>query len=365
MMGMMGGMMSGMLANPELMAMFSSGEAPPAPDPNGSRAAFGSTAAQVIPADVIMFSGCKDDQTSADVHNVASFGLPPDAGPGGAGGACTNAMMLALSQNASPTWIELLESMRVILEEKKFTQVPQLASSKEIMLNAKYDLKLDNGSGRTKALMVGINYVGHKQGVLNGCHNDVLVMKQFIVEQQGFDENNIKVLMDDGQHQNPEKENIMNGIRWLIDGAQSGDSLFMHYSGHGTQMKDDDGDEADGMDEALCPVDYPSAGMIRDDDMFRELVATLPAGCRLTVVMDCCHSGSILDLPYSFTASAQGVQNFQSESGGTGAIPANGAFNWTMAFGVGMQLYNMHKNGASMSELAAEGQRAMKAFMGR
>jgi metacaspase-1 len=30
----------------------------------------------------------------------------------------------------------------------------------------------------------------------------------------------------------------------------------MHYSGHGTQIPDDDGDEADGMDEALCPVDY-------------------------------------------------------------------------------------------------------------
>ena len=148
------GMMSGMLANPppEMMSMFSSGQAPPAPDPAGSRSVFGSKAAMVAPADVIMFSGCQDDQTSADVHNVtplflhhlpidgvswhcgergpdcsqvASFGLPPDSGPGGAGGACTNAMMLALSKNPSPTWIELLEDMRVILEEKKFTQVPK------------------------------------------------------------------------------------------------------------------------------------------------------------------------------------------------------------------------------------------------
>jgi metacaspase-1 len=86
----------------------------------------------------------------------------------------------------------------------------------------------------------------------------------------------------------------------------------MHYSGHGTQIPDDDGDEADGMDEALCPVDYQTEGMIRDDDIYRELVATLPAGCRLTVLMDCCHSGTILDLPYSFTASAQGIENFQS-----------------------------------------------------
>jgi len=98
-------------------------------------------------------------------RQVASFGLPPDAGPGGAGGACTNAMMLALNQNPNPTWIELLQQMREILEEKSFEQVPQLSSSKEISLNQPYDLKLDNGSGRTKALMIGINYVGHEQGI--------------------------------------------------------------------------------------------------------------------------------------------------------------------------------------------------------
>ena len=72
--GMMG-MMTGMLANPELMAMFGSGQAPPAPDPAGSRSVFGSKAAMVAPADVIMFSGCKDDQTSADVHNVRESSL--------------------------------------------------------------------------------------------------------------------------------------------------------------------------------------------------------------------------------------------------------------------------------------------------
>jgi hypothetical protein len=68
--GMMG-MMSGMLGNPELMAMLGAGQAPQAPDPNGCRETFGSKAAQVVPADVIMFSGCKDSQTSADVHNVS------------------------------------------------------------------------------------------------------------------------------------------------------------------------------------------------------------------------------------------------------------------------------------------------------
>lgn len=40
-----------------------------------------------------MFSGCQDEQTSADVHDVAKFGLPDATG---AGGACTNAILVNL-----------------------------------------------------------------------------------------------------------------------------------------------------------------------------------------------------------------------------------------------------------------------------
>ena len=58
-------------------------------------------------------------------------------------------------------------------------------------------------------------------------------------------------------------------VQWLVEGAQSGDSLFFHYSGHGTHQKDvsPDKDESDGQDEALCPSDYPTAGLIVDDDL--------------------------------------------------------------------------------------------------
>jgi hypothetical protein len=52
-------------------------------------------------------------------------------------------------------------------------------------------------------------------------------------------------------------------------------------------------------------VDYESAGQIRDDDLFKTLVAPMPAGASLTCVMDCCHSGTVLDLPYVFVADGQ------------------------------------------------------------
>lgn len=160
---------------------------------------------------------------------------------------------------------------------------------------------------------------------------------QFI-ETQGFDAAEFRVLMDDGENIDPTAENVLDGLRWLVDGAEAGDALFMHYSGHGGSMPDDSGDEADGKDETLVPVDYQSAGQIRDDIIFEELVAKLPAGVSLKVVMDCCHSGSILDLPYSFQAN-----DTNADAGYPTELPPNGNFNWSKAFKVGMRLFQMYK----------------------
>ena len=43
----------------------------------------------------------------------------------------------------------------------------------------------------------------------------------------------MKILLDDGFHMNPTASNIMESFRWLSEGAEAGDSLFVHYSGHG------------------------------------------------------------------------------------------------------------------------------------
>ena len=57
--------------------------------------------------------------------------------------------------------------------------------------------------------------------------------------------------------------------------------------------------EADGQDETIIPLDYEKEGQIVDDQLHEILVAGLPQGVRLTAIMDCCHSGSVLDLPYT------------------------------------------------------------------
>ena len=77
----------------------------------------------------------------------------------------------------------------------------------------------------------------------------------------------------------------------MIEGAKKGDVLVFYYSGHGSQVADVSGDELDGKDETICPHDYATAGMIKDDD-FRSLLTGLPAGVNLDVILDSCHSGT-------------------------------------------------------------------------
>lgn len=110
---------------------------------------------------------------------------------------------------------------------------------------------------------------------------------------------------DDGVHEDPTYDNIINAFRRLVAVTEAGDSCFFHYSGHGGRVADTDGDEDDGYDETLIPVDYQSSGQIRDDVVYSELVGRMPEGSTLTCLMDCCHSGSVLDLPYTFKADGE------------------------------------------------------------
>lgn len=92
--------------------------------------------------------------------------------------------------------------------------------------------------------------------------------------------------------------------------------LTFFLLGHGGQTPDLDGDEDDGYDEVIYPVDFRTEGHIVDDEMHRIMVKPLKPGVRLTAIFDSCHSGSALDLPYIY--STQGVlkePNLAKEAG--------------------------------------------------
>lgn len=156
-------------------------------------------------------------------------------------------------------------------------------------------------NGRRKALLIGINYIG-SSAQLAGCINDVHNVQKFITERYGYQLDDIVMLTDDNNDARtmPTRDNIIKAMKWLVDGAQRDDALFFHYSGHGTQTEDMDGDEQDGQDEAICPVDYETAGLLIDDDIHELLVRPLPSGCRLTAIFDSCHSATVMDLPYVY-----------------------------------------------------------------
>ncbi len=91
---------------------------------------------------------------------------------------------------------------------------------------------------------------------------------------------------------------------------------ILKVAGHGGQTPDQDGDEDDGYDEVIYPVDFLAAGHILDDEMHRIMVQSLRPGVRLTAIFDSCHSGSALDLPYIYsTAGMLKEPNLAKEAG--------------------------------------------------
>jgi hypothetical protein len=75
-------------------------------------------------------------------------------------------------------------------------------------------------------------------------------------------------------------------------------SFFFLMKGHGGQIADQDGDEEDGFDEILIPGDYKESGQIVDDWIYSEFVTKVQAGVHVVAIVDCCHSGTAMDLPY-------------------------------------------------------------------
>ncbi|KJA22806.1 hypothetical protein HYPSUDRAFT_185857 [Hypholoma sublateritium FD-334 SS-4] len=166
----------------------------------------------------------------------------------------------------------------------------------EIPQNMAYRFHSTYG-GIKKALLIGINYIGQPHE-LDGCINDVLRTREFLIDHGGYCESNIVLLTDDSPQpeKRPTRDNIIYHMKKLVAFAEKYDTLFFQFSGHGGQTPDEDGDEDDGMDETIKPLDYEERGEIVDDELHQILVEKLPEGCRLTALVDACHSGTVLGL---------------------------------------------------------------------
>jgi len=155
------------------------------------------------------------------------------------------------------------------------------------------DINAAKGQIKKRALLIGCDYVG-TQYQLSGCINDVENIQTKLKSQYGF--NNI-VIMTDNTEKKPTKANILEELKNLLTSANSGDKLFLSFSGHGFKMKDTSGDEKDKLDEVFVSLDLD---YISDDEIKIFINNNLKKNVTLFALFDCCHSGTILDLRYQY-----------------------------------------------------------------
>lgn len=186
----------------------------------------------------------------------------------------------------------------------------------------------------SKAFLVGINYKGSIHS-LNGCINDANSMRNILIGFYGYDPENILIMTDDTEYK-PTREMIFAGWKWLLSGASrsqflpNNNSIYdpitldcktfvFHYSGHGSQLPDDEtGEESDGKDETLCPLDFEKSDMIRDDDIKTMLTMKVPSQSRLISIIDACHSSTVFD--QNWTYIPHNITNYHFE----GHVKING-----------------------------------------
>ena len=156
---------------------------------------------------------------------------------------------------------------------------------------------------KAKGILFGLNYITDTQCALSGCVNDVVNMAKYLVD---------VVKMPCDVYTEPEKADALtrNGIIRILNNASFAthteklDLLYIHYSGHGTFIKDISGDETDCQDECIVPLDFRTNGYIVDD-VIQKIFQSFNPKTKVVCVFDCCHSGTLLDVKYSWPITSQ------------------------------------------------------------
>mmetsp|Transcript_7578 Transcript_7578/g.16581 ORF Transcript_7578/g.16581 Transcript_7578/m.16581 type:complete len:639 (-) Transcript_7578:95-2011(-) len=241
-----------------------------------------------------VFSGCQDDETSADAYEDGQFQ-----------GAFTWGLVKSLKFDSCATdYVGLLEQIRENIDI--YPQTPALTTTKTDYLTYPYlgkdlavvnrllDSAVEVPTGRKKALLIGCNYRG-KKFELRGCANDAKHRKSVLMQCFGYKESDILILSEDEPRDRwPYKQNILAGIAWLLDNATDRDMLVFHFSGHGSRITDSTGSDPSGFNDVICPLDcdrpWPES-VISDFEIHEALYDRLPPGARLECFYDCCHAG--------------------------------------------------------------------------
>lgn len=208
-------------------------------------------------------------------------------------------------QEIRMTWASLLRQMKSEFKEVGYAQVPKITTTRKIDLNEPFSLTspdFDPRKNKKRSLLIGCNYKNMPEAELKASHDDIRSMKDFIVNVHGFPDSSeyLTVLLDEDNHTPPTYSNILEAFKRLSEESQPGDSVLVQFSGHGGRMLDSVVD-AEGYDEFIVPSDYETEGVIRDTLMFKTLLAPMRYGVTVTIMIDCCDNGMVLELPYSWS----------------------------------------------------------------
>ena len=224
------------------------------------------------------------------------------------------------SNAAVMTWADLLRKMKTEMQGLGFSQLPALTASYKFDLNQPFSLippDFKSGVNKKRSLLIGCNYRKTPDAQLKACHDDVRSIKDFLVNVYGFPETNdlMTVLMDDKQHEHPTHKNITSAFKKLAEKSQPGDAVFVLFTGHGCRVLDSPIDsDVESYDEALIPSDHENSGIIRDTLIFKTLFAPMKKGVTVTCIIDCCHTGVMIDLPYLWTTKTDKGEPLQKVS---------------------------------------------------
>ncbi|MBL7111998.1 MAG: caspase family protein [Bacteroidales bacterium] len=162
-----------------------------------------------------------------------------------------------------------------------------------------FPLFMSSALAEKRALIIAIGDYPDSLGWSDiSSRNDVALIQRTLLG-QGFEERNMVMLFD----KQATKKGIVDALNNLIRDAGKGDIVVIHYSGHGQQISDNNGDEIDKLDETLVAWDAPAfytdgytgENHLRDDE-FGEMITALRqkvgSDGQVLVFMDSCHSGT-------------------------------------------------------------------------
>lgn len=135
-----------------------------------------------------------------------------------------------------------------------------------------------------RSLHIGINEYPGTGSDLSGCVNDANDWR-VALEKRDF----LSTSLLNGE---AKKSDMIEAISKIVSDTGRDDIAVITYSGHGTWVPDEDGDEADGRDEALCPNDIAEGHVLIDDELY-DIFSDRKRGARIVFISDSCHSGSV------------------------------------------------------------------------